>query len=197
MTGFISWWPVVSIGSTTYSLFLVPFLIGFMRKVRSYEPTEALLFTGRRVYGLAGLVLVLGIASYWWHVLAIIAMGVAMLGRFTISMQEKIADEKRPAYFAARNDGLVVLDTIPNTIGAEMNLKPGEVITKVNGVIPRSTEEFYDALQTKTTGAFCKLEVVDTNGELRLAQTALYAGGHHELGVVFVQQEHEWDSEAI
>ncbi|MGG0215010.1 PDZ domain-containing protein [Bacillus mycoides] len=197
VTGFISWWPVVSIGSTTYSLFLVPFLIGFMRKVRSYEPTEALLFTGRRVYGLAGLVLVLGVASYWWHVLAIIAMGVAMLGRFTITVQEKIADEKRPAYFAARNDGLVVLDTIPNTIGAEMNLKPGEVITKVNGIIPRSTEEFYDALQTKTTGAFCKLEVVDTNGELRLAQTALYAGGHHELGVVFVQQEHEWDSEAI
>lgn len=197
VTDFISWWPVVSIGSTTYSLFLVPFLIGFMRKIRSYEPTEALLFTGRRVYGLAGIVLVLGIASYWWHVLAIIAMGVAMLGRFTISMQEKITDETRPAYFAARNDGLVVLDTIPNTIGAEMNLKPGEVITKVNGIIPRSTEEFYDALQTKTTGAFCKLEVVDTNGELRLAQTALYAGGHHELGVVFVQQEHDWDSEVI
>ena len=61
-----------------------------MRRIRSYEPTEALLFTGRRVYGLAGLVLVLGIASYWWHVLAIIAMGVAMLGRFTISMQEKL-----------------------------------------------------------------------------------------------------------
>ena len=60
-----------------------------MRRIRSYEPTEALLFTGRRVYGLAGLVLILGIASYWWHVLAIIAMGVAMLGRFTISMQEK------------------------------------------------------------------------------------------------------------
>ncbi|MED1556453.1 PDZ domain-containing protein [Bacillus paramycoides] len=197
VTNVISWWPVVSIGSTTYSLFLVPFLIGFRKKIRSYEPTEALLFTGRRVYGLAGIVLVLGIASYWWHVLAIIAMGVAMLGRFTISMQEKIADETRPAYFAARNDGLVVLDTIPNTIGAEMNLKPGEVITKVNGIIPRSTEEFYDALQTKTTGAFCKLEVLDTNGELRLAQTALYAGGHHELGVVFVQQEHDWDSEAI
>ncbi len=56
--------------------------------------------------------------------------------------------------FAARNDGLVVLDTIPNTIGAELKLLPGEIITKVNGVIPKSAEEFYDALQTKTTGAF-------------------------------------------
>ncbi|MDM5157244.1 PDZ domain-containing protein [Bacillus sp. DX1.1] len=197
VTQFVSWWPVVSVGSQTYSLFLVPFLIGFMRTIKSYEPTEALLFTGRRVFGLAALVLILGVASYWWPLLAIVAMGVAMLGRFTISMQERIVDETRPAYFAARNDGLVVLGTIPNTAGAEMNLKPGEVITKVNGVIPMSVEEFYDALQTKTTGAFCKLEVLDTNGELRLVQNALYAGVHYELGIVFVEQEHKWDTEAM
>lgn len=113
-----------------------------MRKIKSYEPTEALLFTGRRVYGLAGLVLVLGIASYWWHVLAIIAMGVAMLGRFTISMQEKIADEQDQHILSRRNDGLVVLDTIPNTIGAELKLLPGEIITKVNGVIPKAPRNF-------------------------------------------------------
>ena len=197
VTQFVSWWPVVSVGSQTYSLFLVPFLIGFMRNIRSYEPKEALLFTGRRIFGLAALVLVLGIASYWWHVLAIVAMGAAMLGRFTIAMQERIADETRPAYFAVRDEGLIVLDTIPNTTGAEMNLKPGEVITKVNGVIPKTAEEFYDALQSKTTGAFCKLEVLDTKGELRLAQTALYEGGHHELGIVFVEQDHKWDTEAV
>ena len=41
-------------------IFSIPrsILIGFMRNIKSYEPTEALLFTGRRVYGLAGLVLV-------------------------------------------------------------------------------------------------------------------------------------------
>ena len=95
-------------------LFLVPFLIGFMRTIRSEEPTEALLFTGRRIFGLATLVLVLGVVSYWWPVVAILAMGVAMLGRFTIAMRERIADETRPAYFAARDDGLVVLGIIPN-----------------------------------------------------------------------------------
>ncbi|PEK33607.1 hypothetical protein CN568_12625 [Bacillus pseudomycoides] len=197
VTQFVSWWPIISVGSQTYSLFLVPLLIGFMRTIRSEEPTEALLFTGRRIFGLATLVLVLGVVSYWWPVVAILAMGVAMLGRFTIAMRERIADETCPAYFAARDDGLVVLGIIPNTVGVEMNLKPGEVITKVNGVIPKSAEEFYDALQSKTTGAFCKLEVLDTKGELRLAQTALYADGHHELGIVFVEQNHKWDTEAV
>lgn len=197
VTQFVSWWPVVSVGSQTYSLFLVPFLLGFMRTIRSEEPTEALLFTGRRIFGLATLVLILGVVSYWWPVLAIVAMGVAMLGRFTIAMRERIADETSPAYFAVRDDGLIVLGTIPNTVGTELNLKPGEVITKVNGIIPKTAEEFYDALQSKTTGAFCKLEVLDTNGELRLAQTALYADGHHELGIVFVEQDHKWDTEVV
>ena len=108
-----------------------------MRNIKSYEPTEALLFTGRRVYGLAGLVLVLGIASYWWHVLLQLSRWESLcLGVHNFDAR-KIADETRPAYFAARNDGLVVLDTIPNTIGAELKLLPGEIITKVNGVIQK------------------------------------------------------------
>ncbi|MDR4277345.1 PDZ domain-containing protein, partial [Bacillus paranthracis] len=80
----------------------------------------------------------------------------------------------RTAYVAERNDGLVELGTIPKTIGAELNLLPGEMISKVNGVIARRAEEFYDANQTKTRGVFCKLEGLDTNGDLRLAQMALY-----------------------
>lgn len=197
ITQFISWWPVVSVGTQTYSLILLPFLIGFTRTIKGFEPKEAILFTGRRVLGLAVIVLLLGAASYFSPTFAIIAMGVAVLGRFTIAMQERIEDERREAYFAARDDGLVVLGVIPNTAGAEMELQPGEVITKVNGTTPMTVDEFYNALQSRSTGAFCKLEVIDTKGELRLVQQAIYAGEHHELGVVFVEQEHKWDTEVV
>ncbi|WP_242216744.1 PDZ domain-containing protein [Bacillus cereus group sp. BfR-BA-01380] len=195
LTQFVSWWPVVSVGSQKFSLFLIPFLVGFTRTVKSFEPKEALLFTGRRVFGLAAVVLLLGIASYWWHTLAIVAMGVAMLGRLTIAVQERLEDERRPAYFSSRDNGLVVLGTIPDTAGEELDLKPGEIIVKVNGIVPTTADEFYNALQSRTTGAFCKMEVVDTNGELRLVQYAIYEGEHHELGIVFVEQEHQWDTE--
>ncbi|PEZ07235.1 hypothetical protein CN326_08770 [Bacillus sp. AFS018417] len=197
ITQFASWWPVVSVGSQKFSLFLIPFLIGFTRTIKSSEPKGALLFTGRRVFGLAAIVLLLGIASYWWHTLAIVAMGVAMLGRLTITVQERLEDEKRPAYFSSRDHGLVVLDTIPGTAGITMDLKPGEMIVKVNGISPTNVDEFYNALQSKTTGAFCKMEVIDTNGELRLVQHAIYEGEHHELGIVFVEQEHQWDTEVV
>lgn len=195
LTQFVSWWPVVSVGSQKFSLFLVPFLVGFTRTVKSFEPKGALLFTGRRVFGLAAVVLVLGIASYWWHILAIVAMGAAMLGRLTIAVQERLEDERRPAYFSSRDNGLVVLGTIPGTAGEELNLKPGEIIVKVNGIVPTTVDGFYNALQSRSTGAFCKMEVVDTNDELRLVQHAIYEGEHHELGIVFVEQEHQWDTE--
>ena len=195
LTQFVSWWPVVSVGSQKFSLFLLPFLVGFTRTIKSFEPKGALLFTGRRVFGLAAVVLLLGIASYWWHTLAIVAMGVAILGRLTIAVQERLEDERRPAYFSSRDNGLVVLGTIPGTAGEELDLKPGEIIVKVNGIVPTTVDEFYNALQSKSTGAFCKMEVVDTNGELRLVQHAIYEGEHHELGIVFVEQEHQWDTE--
>lgn len=195
LTQFVSWWPVVSIGSQKFSLFLIPFLVGFTRTIKGFEPKSALLFTGRRVFGLAAVVLVLGIASYWWHTLAIVAMGVAMLGRLTIAVQERLEGERRPAYFSSRDNGLVVLGTIPGTAGAELELKPGEIIVKVNGIVPTTVDEFYNALQSRSTGAFCKMEVVDTNGELRLVQHAIYEGEHHELGIVFVEQEHQWGTE--
>lgn len=195
LTQFISWWPVVSVGSQKFSLFLIPFLVGFTRTVKSFEPKGALLFTGRRVFGLAAVVLLLGVASYWWHPLAIVAMGAAMLGRLTIAVQERLEDEKRPAYFSSRDNGLVVLGTIPGTAGEELDLKPGEIIVKVNGIVPTTADGFYNALQARSSGAFCKMEVVDTNGELRLVQHAIYEGEHHELGIVFVEQEHQWDTE--
>ncbi|MGG2017542.1 PDZ domain-containing protein [Bacillus sp. S10(2024)] len=197
LTKFVYWWPVVSVGSQKFSLFLIPFIIGFTRKIKSFEPKGALLFTGRRVFGLAAVVLLLGIASYWWHTLAIVAMGAAMLGRLTIAVQERLEDEKRPAYFSSRDNGLVVLGTIPGTAGEELDLKPGEIIVKVNGIVPTTADEFYNALQLRTTGAFCKMEVLDTNGELRLVQHAIYEGEHHELGIVFVEQEHKWDVDVI
>lgn len=195
LTQVVSWWPVVSVGSQKFSLFLIPFLVGFTRTIKSFEPKEALLFTGRRVFGLAAVVLLLGIVSYWWHTLAIVAMGVAILGRLTIAVQERLEDGRRPAYFSSRDNGLVVLGTIPGTAGEALDLKPGEIIVKMNGVVPTNVGEFYNALQSRTTGAFCKMEVVDTNGELRLVQHAIYEGEHHELGIVFVEQEHQWDTE--
>lgn len=76
-----------------------------------------------------------------------------------------------------------------------MGLGVGELITKANGVLINNEESFYEALQKNR--AHCKLEVLDVNDQIRFVQRALYEGDHHELGILFVQDEKQWDDEAM
>nr|WP_284730492.1 PDZ domain-containing protein [Bacillus sp. SM2101] len=112
-----------------------------------------------------------------------------------IAIQQRLKDDSYPFYFSQRDHGLVVLAIISQSPAEKMAIQVGEMITKVNGVTVRSVEEFYEAIQKNS--AFCKLEVIDVNGQVRFTQRALYDGEHHELGILFVQDDKKWDNEAV
>lgn len=82
----------------------------------------------------------------------------------------------------------MVLGIIPNTPADDLELKIGEIITKVNGIPVKHVLDFYEALQKPR---ICKMEIIGLNGEIRFDQRASYEGEHHELGILFVQDEHE------
>ena len=62
-------------------------------------------------------------------------------------MQQRRSDEKAPALFTKRTQGLVVLGIIPHSPAEKMGLKVGEVIIKVNGIAISEVHKFYEALQ--------------------------------------------------
>ncbi|GAA3319591.1 hypothetical protein GCM10020331_027100 [Ectobacillus funiculus] len=69
----------------------------------------------------------------------------------------------------------MILDTLPNSPAEEMGLKPGEIISKVNGVVPKSLREFLSSASAQYIGSFfCKLEVIDVNAEPRILQRAIF-----------------------
>jgi S1-C subfamily serine protease len=65
-----------------------------------------------------------------------------------------------------------------------MGLKVGEIIVKVNGVTLTHETSLYKALQINA--AYCKMEVLDLNREIRFVQGSLYQNEHHQLGVLLV-----------
>ncbi|MGJ7036235.1 PDZ domain-containing protein [Anoxybacillus eryuanensis] len=183
---FASWWPIIP-GGETYSFVLVPFLLGFSQRVQTGMPVHLTKWTAKRIGWLASVVSLLAIGSYWLKPLAIVAAVVAILWREWIALSAKLYEQKRPPYFTKRANGLVILGVLPNTPAHKMALSVGEVIAKVNGTPVVTEDEFYAALQQNR--AFCKLEVLNENGEVRFAQTALFEGEHHELGLLFVRDE--------
>ncbi|MCQ6275716.1 PDZ domain-containing protein [Bacillus sp. V3B] len=189
------WWPIFSIAGETYSLMLVPFAIGFSQQVQGMLPVKAIKQVGRKVIVFGILLTCLSAVGYWYPLASIVVVALAIIGREVISMRQRLFEDSLPFYFSKRNHGLMILGVIPNSPAAKMGLGVGELITKANGVSINNEESFYEALQKNR--AHCKLEVLDVNGQIRFVQRALYEGDHHELGILFVQDEKNWDDAAV
>lgn len=187
------WWPVFTLGSNTYSLILFPFLLGFRQLVGSTLPQISIKETGNRVFWLGALVLTVAVAGYYAPYISIAGAVMAIAGREWISYRQRKQDSEKSYFFSRKSQGIMILAILPGSPAEKMSLISGEMITKVNGFRVQTEEEFYEALQQNR--AYCKLEVIDTNGQIRFAQGALYEGDHHELGIIFVEEDREWSSE--
>jgi hypothetical protein len=187
-----SWWPVIPLGEGTYSIVFVPFAIGIMQRMKGMMPKEGIVRTGKFVLMLSFVVGLCAIISYWNTFIGLLALSIAIIGREAISITHRLQDDSKPTYFSSRPNGVVILGILPNSAATKMKLQIGEVITKANGVAIQTEKEFYEALQKNR--AFCKLEVIDMNNEPRFAQTALYEGEHHELGVLLVGEDLAWET---
>ncbi|MFB6468966.1 PDZ domain-containing protein [Cytobacillus sp. Hz8] len=189
------WWPVFSIGGESYSLFLVPFAVGYYQLIQGMLPRDAIRFVGKRVILFGGVLALLSIASIWIPLVAIAIVALAIIGREFISYRQRLFEENLPFYFSKKNYGLMILGIIPDSPAYKMGLEVGELISKVNGTIIHDEKNFYESLQKNR--AHCKLEILDVNGEVRFVQRALYEGDHHELGILFVQDDNKWGNEAV
>ena len=189
----VSWWPVLSIGDQTFLLMFIPFVIGFHQRVQGSLPKESIQTTGKRVIWLSVICLIPAIIAIWVPIFSFIVAFIALVGREFMTVKQRMNDDSASFYFSKRDQGLVVLGTLPSSPGEKMSLQVGEIILKTNGQPVKSEDEFYKALQKNR--AYCKLEVLGLNGEIRYAQGALYEGSHHELGILFVQDYNRWEQE--
>ncbi|MCY9189866.1 S1C family serine protease [Bacillus sp. FSL K6-1005] len=191
----LSWWPVFSVPGGSFHFLWIPYFAGFGQRVQGSLPETSIRITAKRVCILGLIVSALGAASLLWTPLAGAAVCAAVLGRIFLSVKQRINDNAAPFYFSKRDQGLMVLGIIPNTPAEDLELKIGEIITKVNGVPVKHVSDFYEALQRNR--AYVKLEIIGLNGEIRFDQRASYEGEHHELGILFVKDDREGEAAAL
>lgn len=192
LTAPFSWWPTFDWGTHSYSLILVPFIIGFQQQIQSSLPEAAVKKLGKQIIASGIVTAAIAAGGLWISILSLVATVFAMIARAWISYQHRVREGANPYYFTPKENGLIILAVIPGSPAEKLSLKTGEVIHKCNGQVVRNTDEFYLALQKNR--AFCKLEVLDTNEQIRFAQGALFEGDHYELGIITVEEKKKWDS---
>ncbi|MEW9502129.1 PDZ domain-containing protein [Jeotgalibacillus marinus] len=179
------WWPVMTVGSTSWSLLLVPFVLGFQLTIVHDLPTPIIRQASQQVIWLSTLVTMLAVAGWWAPYMWLAAFAVAFGGRIYLIIKTRELCRHSGYHFINRNQGIMVVDIIPNTPAHKMGLSRGEIVQKVNGIKVKDESELYGALQKNR--AHCKLEVLGQNGEIRFVQRALHDGQHHQLGIIMVE----------
>ncbi|WP_062354213.1 PDZ domain-containing protein [Bacillus kwashiorkori] len=190
----VEYWPVVPINGDAFTFLLIPYWIGFSQQIKTELPQQAVQKFGKQVIIFSIPVVLTALASFWLPMLAFVSVAIAIIGRAILSLIQKVKNNTQSYYFSKNQFGITILDIIPGSPAEKMNLHIGEVIKTVNGILVNDEREFYQALQKNR--AFCKVEVIDRNGENRFVQRALYEGEHHELGVIFIAPEKRWTESA-
>ncbi len=119
----------------------------------------------------------------------------AIVGRVWIGYRQRTNDDAKPYFYTRQSKGIMILGILPDTPAEKLSLQVGEIIVKANGLEVKNERDFYEALQKN--GAYCKLEVIGTNHENRFTQGALYEGDHHELGIIFADEETGWGEHRV
>lgn len=173
--------------SQGWSFVALPMIIGFTEMTRSLLPKEKAKHAAKGLLlysiGLAAAAL----AAWWQPVLLPVAALASLLLHEAIIWRSRAMEAARPPLYVHDARGLRILGIVPGTPAAAMGLQTGEILSKVNGVRIKTKDELYEALVQNS--AFCKLEVLNREGELKFVQRARYAGEHHQLGVILAPDE--------
>ncbi|WP_312117696.1 PDZ domain-containing protein [Brevibacillus reuszeri] len=177
-------WPFFSPGAASFALMLLPTVTGFSDMTQTMTPRKKAEQIAKQLAIYAVVLLALTALAVWFWPLLFVAGLYALFGHEGLFFRSQAQERKRSPYFIQSSRGVKVMGVIPGTRAEEIGIAPGEIIVKVNGIPVRNKEDLYPALQANS--AFCKMEVLTHDGELKFVQCAVYAGNHHQLGIIVV-----------
>lgn len=176
-----AWWPHLTLFGTPIALTLLPLILGLGMRHRQPEP-QRLLRRDAIVVSLIGIsTLIIGVLGQTTQLaptmVLILSAEVSLFGACICL----IARNERPAVASAAG-GVRIVAVLANTPAEKMQLHRGDTVLQCNGQDVPTNAALYAA--TQNLGTFCRLRVRGFDGQIRLAETAIFAGTPHMLGII-------------
>ncbi|ANE46742.1 serine protease [Paenibacillus swuensis] len=174
-------------GTGGWTFMAFPLIIGFTEMTITRLPGVKVRLSSALLMAYSLIILAFAIAAGMWNVLILPAsIAAVLLHEAMIWYSLRLESEGSPMFVHDRM-GLMVLDVLPGSPAHELGIQTGERIHKVNGVRVNRKEDLHAALALQS--AFCKLEVMNLEGQSKFLQRALFAGEHHLLGVILAPDQ--------
>lgn len=149
---------------------------------QSSSPKQLVKQTAQQWGLYAVILLVIALVSWWVEPMLWVA-AIGMLLSFEMLHWLNLHNEsKQSPSYAPLDQGLRVLAIIEGSPAVHMDIQVGDTVLEANGQAVNSLAELYEAMSINP--AFCRLKLLNHEGEVKFAQRTRYADEHHQLGII-------------
>ncbi|SEF60072.1 PDZ domain (Also known as DHR or GLGF) [Caloramator fervidus] len=119
-----------------------------------------------------------------YNIFAFVASIFSPIAHEFLIIYERYIENKKPPLWIRREDGIVVLDSMPNSVAEKMGIKAGDKIVAINNYPIRNLEDLINFFQSYYN--YVWVEVVDVYGNKKLYEYKDYQNGISELGILTI-----------
>lgn len=178
----LNFWPVFNIGNQKFSLILFPIFISTSVKVIKRAKERVIQDKLKNTELLLGLTFVLIVLTKFMSKLFLISLIILTVVSIFLEIKLRKKEKNANSWYVETDEGIRIISVQPETPAAKMKLQPGDVILTCNNRVVNSEEEFYQALQLNY--AYCHVKVRTYEGDLRIAESAIFMDSPHEIGLI-------------
>lgn len=178
----LNFWPVFNIGNQKFSLILFPIFINTSVKVIKRAKERVIQDKLKNTELLLGLTFVLIVLTKFMSKLFLISLIILTVVSIFFEIKLRKKEKDANSWYVETDEGIRIISVQPETPAAKMKLQPGDVILTCNNRVVNSEEEFYQALQLNS--AYCHVKVRTYEGDLRIAESAIFMDSPHEIGLI-------------
>ena len=178
----LNFWPVFNISNQKFSLILFPIFISTSVKVIKRAKERVIQDKLKNTELLLGLTFVLIVLTKFMSRLFLISLIILTVVSIFFEIKLRKKEKDANSWYVETDEGIRIISVQPETPAAKMKLQPGDVILTCNNRVVNSEEEFYQALQLNS--AYCHVKVRTYEGDLRIAESAIFMDSPHEIGLI-------------
>lgn len=179
---------VVPVEAHGWTLLAFPFVIGFSVLTTASIPKQKAAWTSSYILIYSFIVLALAYGVFVWPNLAIVASVLCILLHEMIGWYSAWRENEHAPFYVHDKQGLRILAVTSGSPAEQLGIKVGEQVVQVNGVRVSNRVELHDAFNR--VPAYCKLEVLNLEGNSKFMQRPIFEGEHYQLGLIFAPDDH-------
>lgn len=184
-----TWWPILHgnvndafLATAIISAMPLYAMIGYKSVTFTQSKTEKAVMSGisNIIYG--GALLALSQLANYGLAFQILVLILMPLGHELMLLIQKGKEKKGKIKYASDEEGITVLEVMPNSMAKRSGIKSGDKILEVNDDKPEEYTMIYEALNKGFNNL--KLKIKDTKGTIRSITLSIGEGG--SLGIILI-----------